>query len=59
MDLKKAWGKNVKITFKDGQIIEGKAQYYSSAMDNPEGEASLSINDIVFFESEVLKIEEI
>lgn len=55
--LREAWGKKIKVTFRDGLVLEGKGEYYHSEVDNPEGEASLCIGTTMFFESEVEKIE--
>ena len=43
IDLYPYYGKNVNITFTDGDILSGKAVYYTSAINDPDERASLSI----------------
>lgn len=57
MKLRDAWGKKIRVIFKDGQVLEGTGEYYTSELDNPEEEASMSIGDVLFFESEIERIE--
>lgn len=59
MKLSEAWGKFVRITTDDGQVFEGKAYDYTSALDNEPDPASISIGDTELFESEVVSIEEL
>jgi len=59
MNLHEAWGKRVKVTFTDGQTLSGTAHDYASRLDNPEGKASLCIENTIFFEDEVKNIEPI
>lgn len=42
-ELKKFWGRRVKITSTDGIIVEGLAAYFTYAEDSETNEASLTI----------------
>lgn len=42
-ELKYYWGKNVKITSTNNQIVEGHASYFTSSEDNEPEEACLTI----------------
>lgn len=59
MTLYEAWGKFVRITTDDGQVFEGKAYDYTSAIDNEPEPASISIGDTELFEDEIISIEEL
>lgn len=59
MNLYEAWGKFVRITTDDGQVFEGKATDYTSAVDNEPDPASISIGDTELFENEIVSIEEL
>lgn len=59
MTLYEAWGKFVRITTDDGQVFEGKAYDYTSAIDNEPESASISIGDTELFEDEIISIEEL
>ncbi len=59
MKLYEAVGKRVRITTDDGQIFEGKAYDYTSALDNEPDPASISIGDTELFENEIVSIKEI
>lgn len=59
MTLYEAWGKFVRITTDDGQVFEGKACDYTSAMDNEPEPASISIGNTELFEDEIVSIEEL
>ena len=43
MKLYDYWGKRVRITAVDGQVIVGHAAYYTSELDDPDEVESLSI----------------
>jgi len=43
MNLCHYWGKRVRITAEDGQVLVGNASYYTSEHDDPDGVASLSL----------------
>ncbi len=43
IDLQDFHGKNICITFDDGDTLIGKAVYYTSALNDPDGRANLSI----------------
>lgn len=45
IDLYDYHGKNVYITFVDGDTLSGIAVYYTSALDDPDGRANLSIEE--------------
>ena len=59
MRLYEANGKRVRIKTNDGQVFEGKAYDYTSALDNEPDPASISIGDIELFEDEIVFIEEL
>ena len=43
----------------DGQIFEGKAYDYTSALDNEPNPASISIGDTELYENEIISIVEL
>ncbi len=49
--------KNVRITTTDNQIFEGKAYDFIPSQDNVPEIASISIDDIEFFENDIAHIE--
>ena len=51
------FGKYVRVTLNTGQVFEGTGEYYTSALDNPNGLASVCIGDIEFYENEIASIE--
>ena len=57
MKLWQYFGKHIKITVLDGRVFSGVADYYESALDNPEGVASIAIANIEFEETEIVSIE--
>lgn len=61
MNLWEYEGKKIKVTFKDGDVLEGVARDYTSALDNTgeiyAGEETICIEDIEFSEKEIKKIE--
>ena len=57
MKLWEAEGKNVKVTFTDGETMTGKAYQYTSALDNEPDGACIYIGDYEILESEIAKIE--
>ena len=59
MKLYEYEGKQIRVTFADGETLEGMADYYTSALDNPEGKESLAIGNTMFFEDEVAEIQEV
>lgn len=59
MKLHEACGKYVRITTDDGQIFEGRAYDYTSALDNEPQPASISIGDTELYEDEIVSIEEL
>lgn len=54
-------GKKIKVTFRDGSVLEGVACDYISALDNTgeiyTGEDTICVEDVEFSEAEVKKIE--
>lgn len=59
MELWKYSGKNVRVTFKDGTVMAGKAYDFMPSQDNPSGVASISIDIYEIYEDEIKSIEEI
>lgn len=61
MNLWEYEGKKIKVTFKDGDVLEGVACDYTSALDNTgeiyTGEDTICVGDVEFSETEVEKIE--
>ena len=57
MKLWQYFGKYVRITTGDGQVFVGKASYYESELDNPNGVACIAIDTLEFEEHEIAKIE--
>lgn len=61
MNLWEYVGKNIKIICKDGQVIKGKCDCYTQALDNEPEIASISIErkgyGIEIFENEIRTIE--
>jgi hypothetical protein len=58
MKLWRYEGKNVRITTDCGHEFVGMAYDYTSALDNPNNIASISIGDVELFEDEIVSIEE-
>ena len=59
-ELKKYWGKTVRIQTKTGDIIVGFVGYFSSSLDNEPDEASLIIetpNLVEVYISQIKNIE--
>ena len=50
-------GKHVRITFTDGEFLEGIPYCFSGADDNPEGVASIRVGDYELYENEISSIE--
>lgn len=50
-------GKVVRITTDDGQVFEGRARDYTSALDNDPDPESISIDSIELFAPEIKHIE--
>lgn len=57
MKLWEASGHNVIVHLKNGHVITGMADCYTSELDEPEGVASIIIGDGLFFENEIESIE--
>lgn len=57
MNLWEAEGKNVKITFADGETITGIAYQYTSELDNEPNGACIYIGNYEILESDILKLE--
>lgn len=45
INLRDYWKKEIAVTFKDGQVVSGKAVVYCSALDAPDGVPSLAIKE--------------
>ncbi len=62
MNLKAYDGKTVRLTMEDGNVFEGECEHCSSEyaeIETGREEAALQIDNWFFFESDILKIEEI
>lgn len=57
MKLWEASGKNVRITLKDGEIFEGFAYDYTSALDNEPDPESITVDHIELYAPDIAKIE--
>ena len=57
MELNKYSGKKIRILCRDGESFEGLAYDYIPPQDNEPEEASITINSIEIFESEIEQIE--
>lgn len=57
MKLWEASGHRVTLYLTDGTSITGMADCYTSALDEPEGIASILIDNAIFFENEIENIE--
>ena len=53
------FGKHVRVTLNTGQVFEGVGEYYTSALDNPNGIASICVGDYELYENEIVSIEPI
>ena len=51
------FGKHVIVTLNTGQVFEGVGEYYTSALDNPDGIASVCVGDYELYENEIASIE--
>ncbi len=56
MTLREADGKEVKITLKDGSVIEGLAYDYTSDLDNEPEPASITIDHTEIYETDIESI---
>ena len=52
-------GKHVRITLKNGKVFQGVGEYFTSALDNPNGIASICVGDYELYENEIVSIEPI
>ena len=57
MTISESVGKNVRITLDDGSFFDGIAEYDTSALDNPNGIASICVGDYELYENEIVSIE--
>ena len=57
MGLGKYFGKRIRVTVDDGQVFEGVGEYDTSALDNPNGIASICVGDYELYENEIVSIE--
>ena len=59
MTLYEAEGKYVRIETDDGQVFEGRAYDYTSALDNEPDPESISIGLFELYSTEIRNIEEL
>ena len=57
MRLYEANGKRVRITLKTGEVFEGMAYDYTSALDNEPDPESITIDSVELYAPEIEKIE--
>ena len=57
MTLKEAHGKDVRVLMLDGEIFEGRAYDYTSALDNEPDPESITIDSIELYAPEIFRIE--
>ena len=57
MKLREASGHRVTLHLTDGTSVTGLADCYTSALDEPDGVASILIDNAIFFENEIESIE--
>jgi hypothetical protein len=57
MKLYEASGKRVRIVLKTGEVFEGMAYDYTSALDNEPDPESITIDSVELYEPEIEKIE--
>jgi len=50
-------GEQVRITLKNGKIFEGKGEWYTQDIDNPNGVASICVGDYELYANEIANIE--
>lgn len=53
-ELMHFWGKNVKVTFTDGDVLTGHAAYFADSYDNDPDEASITLEDAQPLQREVV-----
>ncbi len=59
MELNKFSGQKVRIICKDGEVFEGLAYDYTPPQDNEPEEASITVDSIEIYESEIESIKKI
>ena len=57
MKLWEISGKEVRITMLDGEVFEGKAYDYTSAVDNDPDPESISVGGVELYAPEIKNIE--
>ena len=57
MGLGKYFGKLIRVTTICGSVFEGVGEYDTSALDNPNGIASICVGDYELYENEITGIE--
>jgi len=50
-------GKQIRITLKNEKIFEGKGEWYTQGIDNPDSIASICVGDYELYENEIANIE--
>ncbi len=59
-EMRESFGKRVRITCVDGEVLEGECKYFTPALDNEDGRESIVVisgGNIEVFENEIAKIE--
>lgn len=59
-EMRESFGKRVRVTCVDGEVLEGECKYFTPALDNENGRASIVVisgGNIEVFENEIAKIE--
>ena len=57
MNLGQYVEKNIRVVTNDGQEFMGIGDYHISALDNPDGVATICVGDFELREDEIVKIE--
>ncbi len=59
--MRRVWGKKIKLTCKDGDVLEGTVCNFTSSVDNEPEEASISLSmktkDVEILLNEIESIE--
>ena len=50
-------GKQIRITLKNEKVFEGKGEWYTQGIDNPDGIASICVGDYELYENEIASVE--
>ena len=52
-------GRVIRITLKNGKVFEGRGEWYTQGIDNPDGIASICVGEYELYENEIANIEAI